>query len=82
MFSISTLQIQSVKKRYQKRPHFTPKQTQPKEKTMKFETKATALKTVSHVFNLSYKARLIPTILQKKLASYLIYKLQVISILA
>ena len=39
MLSISTLQIQSVKKRYRKRPHFTPKQTQLKEKTMKFETK-------------------------------------------
>ena len=32
MLSISTLQIQSVKKRYQKRPHFIPKQTQLKEK--------------------------------------------------
>ena len=38
---------------------------------MKFETKclhaAIALKTVSHVFNLLYKAQLIPTIRQKKL---------------
>ena len=32
MLSISTLQIQSVKKRYQKRPHFIPETNTTKEK--------------------------------------------------
>ena len=69
MLSISTLQIQSAKNII-KNDRTLPKTNSKRNASMR----AIALKTVSHVFNLLYKAPLIPTIRQKKSVNYLIYK--------